>query len=393
MAHKRIKKIWVMYCSRKGGHTYPSLAFYDHVKEAGNGQFVPEIMNLLDYSPTGSRTDAMGRLGDLKLKGLFKSGYKNLQKQNEVMLGGYRFAESMIFSMSAAFQKLKHRFGQPDIIVSLQPEVNVIAGRLKNFFNVPMHTIIIDLAVHGLWVNKAIDRYYVMNEPLRDELLNYRVPADRITVSGMPLRAGFSPVTKSDVKDVRRSLGLLPDKPTILVIGGLLGTMVDFHAAIRAIMKIESPVQVAVIFGKNEKDLIKAQDFKTRARWPLHLFGAVSNMHEFMWAADVIVSKPGSVTMAEGLGLGRPMVVITPRAGSAQEHRFAHFLKTNGAGEWVSSPDELTEPLAAILGSERRYRCMHEKAWELGHRSLNGTETIFKHVKAELMCKGEMDNE
>jgi hypothetical protein len=36
---------------------------------------------------------------------------------------------------------------------------------------------------------------------------------------------------------------------------------------------------------------------------------------------------------------------------------------------------------------------MHEKAWELGHRSLNGTGTIFTHVKAELMRKGEMDNE
>lgn len=381
---KRERSIWILFSSRKGGHIYPSRALYDYIKNFSANHFSPEIINLLDLSPTVSFIDKLGRYGDLKLQWLYKSSYQNLEQNNQLFLGSYRLAEGLLFNQSKIYEKLLLRFGKPGIIVSLQPEVNVIAHQFKNWFTVPIHTVIIDLAVHGLWVNRWIDHYYVANEPLKKALRKYRIRTEKITVAGMPLRTGFSRVVKSSIKQVKKHLNIAPDLPTILIMGGLLGTMIDFHASIQSITEMELPYQLLVVFGKNEEARTKAEALKQKSRYPIHFFGTVSNVDEMMWASDVIVSKPGSVTIAEALSLGKPMVVITPRAGSAQEHRFATFLKENGAGDWIGDAKDLGASVSRIFKSKGTYESMNKKAYELGHHSLRATETILNNIKSVL---------
>ncbi len=378
---RKKKNIWILFNSRKGGHTYPSKALYDYIKNNEKNAFSPEIINLLDLSSALSFIDKMGRYGDLKLRWLFKKGYQNLQKKNQILIGSYRFAEGLLSHISKIYEKLRFRFGKPDIIISIQPEVNVIAGILKDWFSVPIHAIIIDLAIHGLWINKRIDHYYVANEPLKRELMEYGVDTKKIDVTGMPLRSAYSQIIKDDINQTRRRLQILPDVPTILLMGGLLGTMIDFHSAIKSVVRAQSSYQLLVVFGKNEKSKTRAESLKQKSQLPIHLYGTVSNMEEMMWASDIIVSKPGSITMAEALSLGKPMIAITPRAGSAQESRFAQFLKENGAGEWIDNIDDLGASINRIFNAPNTYKNMCGKAYELGHHSLNATEAIFNNIK------------
>jgi processive 1,2-diacylglycerol beta-glucosyltransferase len=277
--------------------------------------------------------------------------------------------------------KLTSQYGRPDIIISIQPEVNAAARLFKIWFSIPFHTIIIDLAIHGLWINRYIDRYYVANEPLKDDLIEYDVPEHKIIVSGMPLRSGFSKLVGSRVKAVRKRLGFVEDMKTVLLVGGLLGKMFDFPGAIKSIMDTEMPVQIAAVFGRNEVDRRKVQALKSIYRWPMHLFGTVSNMDDLMWASDVVISKPGSVTMAEALSLGKPMIVMNPLAGSAQELRFAGFLEENGAGLWTRSVQELGSALRRMTGNSREYLQMCSRARELGQCSLTANDTIFNDIK------------
>lgn len=383
-AAKQKRIIWILYSSRKGGHTYPSTALYDYIKNKALHNVSTEIINLLDLAPTAAFIDTLGRYGDLKVQWLYKRGYQNLERRSRMLLGSYRFVESLLFHLSKVDEKLRHRFQQPDIIVSLQPEVNVIAPVLKKWFDAPIHTVIIDLSIHGLWVNKRIDHYYVANEPLKERLTEYQISPQKITVAGMPLRTGFSRVRNIDIIEARKHLNISPHLRTIFIMGGLLGTMIDFHTAIQSIIDIEAPYQLLVVFGKNEEAKARAEVLKQKTHLPLHLFGTVSNVDEMMWASDVVVSKPGSVTIAEALSLGKPMVVITPRAGSAQEHRFATLLKAHGAGDWIDNAKDLGAAIKKIFKSKSTYETMSRHAYALGHHSLNATETIFKNIERVL---------
>lgn len=301
----------------------------------------------------------------------------------------YRFVESMLYHYSKVKEKLVRMYGRPDMIVSIQPEVNVVAALFKSWFRVPFHTVIIDLAIHGLWINKLVDSYYVANEPLKQELILYGVPENRITVAGMPLRDGFSTVDRTSIKEMRKRLGLSPNLHTVLLIGGLLGKMLDFDGAIRVISDLKMPIQIVAVFGENEKTRNHAQVFKDSYKYPMHLYRTVTNMHELMWASDLVISKPGSVTIAEVLSLGKPLVAVNPLAGSAQELRFAQFLQDNAAGFWIKDTDELSSVLRGIISNRADYVRMSRNAWKLGQCGLTANQTILENIKRSLEKKEE----
>jgi processive 1,2-diacylglycerol beta-glucosyltransferase len=301
----------------------------------------------------------------------------------------YRFAESVVYQHSKVKEKLVHTFGSPDILVSIQPEVNALAQRFKTWFPVPFHTVIIDLAIHGLWINEYIDRYYVANDPLRHELMAYGVPENRITVAGMPLRNGFATVGRRGVKEMRKQLGLTPNLHTVLLVGGLLGTMLDFDGAIKAIQSLDMPIQIVAVFGKNEVARNRIQWLASKYRYPIHLYRTVSNMHELMWASDLVVSKPGSVTMAEVLSLGKPLVAISPLAGSAQELRFAQFMEEEEAGFWIKDTGELSSVLSRIFRDRARYARTSRNARKLGQYGLTANQTILEHITRSLKKQEE----
>jgi processive 1,2-diacylglycerol beta-glucosyltransferase len=345
------------------------------------------MVNALDLSWCLSTVDRLGRLGDLRLRRVFRRGYRRLQDDSRLMKDTYRFTEKMIFQFDRMRDRLTRLHGQPDLILSIQPEINVVAELLKSWYRVHFHTIIIDLAIHGLWVEKSIDIYYVPNEPMKRDLMRYGVNGSRIIVSGMPLRDGFTSIAHRPVKQIRKKLGLDPGLKTILLIGGLLGKMIDFERAIGLVSGLDTPVQVVAIFGENEGAMNRVSMLKDRMRCPVHLYGRVTNMHELMWASDVIISKPGSVTISEVLGLGRPLIAISPLAGSAQELRFAQFLEDNGAGIWIKNVEDLGSALETLIRSRSEYDRVSRNARVLGQYGVTASKTIMENIAADLERK------
>jgi len=57
--------------------------------------------------------------------------------------------------------------------------------------------------------------------------------------------------------------------------------------------------------------------------------GFVNNIHQFMDAADLVVTKPGGLTSNEILAKGKPMMLVAPIPG--QEQRNCEYLLEEGA--------------------------------------------------------------
>ena len=83
----------------------------------------------------------------------------------------------------------------------------------------PPHTsVVTDFVAHSQWIARHIDCYCVAADEVKHEFIARGIPAQRIVVTGMPVRAEFAePV---DPAAVRAALGLGDRAPVVLAMAG-----------------------------------------------------------------------------------------------------------------------------------------------------------------------------
>jgi processive 1,2-diacylglycerol beta-glucosyltransferase len=113
--------------------------------------------------------------------------------------------------------------------------------------------------------------------------------------------------------------------------------------------QVDDPVQVVVVAGRNQE--LRARLATMDCRHPTRVLGFVSNMHELMTVASLILTKPGGLTTAEALALGKPLFILNPIPG--QEAANSDFLLEREAAAKVNRIEDLPYRLNQLLGSKR----------------------------------------
>jgi processive 1,2-diacylglycerol beta-glucosyltransferase len=223
-----------------------------------------------------------------------------------------------------------------------------IVGRMKARSETPrlLASIVTDFEAHALWMEPAVDLYGVAAAETKARLVARGARADDVVVTGIPVAARFS--SPVDPAAVRRRLGLRDDLPVLLVLSGGFG-MGPVAEILAALNKLETPAQILVVCGRNE-DLRRALAVQER-RHPTHVLGFVTNMHELMAVADLVLTKPGGLTTSEALALGRPLLVLSPIPG--QEAANSDFLLEHGAAAKANRVEDLPYRLGKLLGSAK----------------------------------------
>jgi UDP-N-acetylglucosamine:LPS N-acetylglucosamine transferase len=90
------------------------------------------------------------------------------------------------------------------------------------------------------------------------------------------------------------------------------------------------------------------------------VLGWVDNMQEWMVAADLMVTKPGGGTLAEGFACGLPMLAIDPLPGN--EQRNCQWIEKWGSGVWIKSPAELAPTIERLLARGEELQSLRERA-------------------------------
>ena len=98
-------------------------------------------------------------------------------------------------------------------------------------------------------------------------------------------------------------------------------------------------------------------------------------MENYMAAADVVVGKPGGLTVAEVLACGRPLLVT--RSLQGQESFNVQFLERRQVGALVSE-QELPGKLAEWVGDPERLAAVQRRAREAGRR--DGAGRVARHA-------------
>lgn len=259
-----------------------------------------------------------------------------------------------------SFVKLLREYS-PDIFISTHfLPVEILAGvQRKHPEFKPFHTCVItDFEAHALWLEQRVDLYCVAAPETRDSLIARGMDAARVEVTGIPIGQRFrQPVV---VDDLRRTRGWRDDLPLVLVLGGGLG-LGPVAEVLAAVDQLDRPVQIVVVAGRNEQ--LRAELAAQERRHPTDVLGFVTNMHELMAAADLIVSKPGGLTTSEALALGKPLFILNPIPG--QEAANSDYLLERGAAVKVNRVEDVTSRLKELLGSAK-LRQMSRAAAKLG---------------------------
>ena len=240
--------------------------------------------------------------------------------------------------------------------------------------HIPFFTVVTDLgSAHCMWFERHVDKLYVASDRLY-KLARRRggTKHEDIVMTGLPIRHGFAVEAEklgaegrtseqgiAYQTQVRKELGIAPDKQMVLIMGGGegVGSLSDIVNNLYAELSTKGiDATICVVCGRNEKlktdletrnfevitqeILAKAEkrgkglrgllckirkknrvaarlkeqqgeenEPSTPGKVDVMPLGFLTNIPEYMVAADVLVSKAGPGTIAEAAAVGLPVMM------------------------------------------------------------------------------------
>lgn len=248
----------------------------------------------------------------------------------------------------------------PDLIISVSPLTSKYVSIYKEsnkLNNIPLFTLITDISYHSQWISDNTDAYFVACKEIKDFLVKKGFMSEHIYISGIPVRQEFKVNNFTAEKDETKN---------ILVMGGGIGLIPKCKDILFNLNKM-SGINVTVITGNN-KSLYNSLKRKYKN---IKIIGYSDNVSELMSSSDILISKPGGITLFEAISLQLPIFIIKPTL--AHEIVNAGFVEKNGIGKvvWNNNCDMYSE-LAELLHDDRQLnfikdqmRCMQKQTQQI----------------------------
>ena len=342
------------------GHTAAAQAVSSALLERLPGARCEVVDSYRYASNVFHRVASNGYIGIVKLlPQLYKFAYDQAERATKI----------------SAFKTWLHRYTalnlrnyvselRPDVVVCTHAfPCGVMAEYKREFEDAPAVVgVVTDFVVHPFWIHRNIDRYSVATAAMRQTLVSRGVTPSKVVVTGIPIDTRFAAQTSK--RRARQIVGIPPDTTTLLLMGGGLG-IGPLENALVAIDRLTVPVQTVVVVGKNPALERRLRDVARTLRHRVKVVGFISNVYDYMRAADVLVSKPGGLTSSEALVTELPIIMLRPLPG--QEERNTRYLEERGVGIRVERSRELTRALDRLLGSPSLLERMRGNARGLAH--------------------------
>ena len=238
----------------------------------------------------------------------------------------------------------------PELVISSYPTPAAVAGHLRQrgalkFLNV---LVVTDYRVHQHWIRPEADLTLAPSQEVAGQLIERGLSADKVAVSGIPIRSRYRDLLGADTAALRLKHGLRPDLPLLLVSGGAHGTYRSLNTLLSELANLGRRVQVLVTAGAG------AAHTQQLGGATVHSLGFTHDFPELLAAADLVVGKAGGLTVAESAALGVPMVVFDPIPG--QEEHNAEYLERGGAAIWARTRAALRPAILRALDASEHAR-------------------------------------
>lgn len=343
-----MKKVMIFYASYGGGHLSAAKAIKnfidDHYKEVQT-----QMVDCVKYV-------------NKTLDKLSTSAYKEMAKKAPWAWGKvyYNSQKGLLAKISSSSNKLMAKKlnkllmeYKPNLIISTHPFASQMCSYLRknHKLDAKIATIMTDFAPHDQWLvgSDYVDYFFVSNDKMKDSLIDLGIDSFKIFVTGIPLSARF--LEEHNHKKILNDFYLSEDKKTILFFGGGefgLGKNKTVQI-LRTLLENYSDIQVVAISGKNEKMKSAFQELSNElhAESKIKILEYTNQVPELMSISDLVITKPGGLTITESLASKLPIIIINPLPGQEEEN--AELLENAGAAIWIKKDDNPKQIIDTIL--------------------------------------------
>ena len=177
-------------------------------------------------------------------------------------------------------------------------------------------------------------------------------PKEKIVLTGNPVRRNLLEC-EATPEQARKAMGVAPDKPTILIIGGSLGARTVNDSIIGGLEKIGAVQGVQVIWQTGKlydqqcREALAASGVTNVVQMPF-----ISNMDMAYRAADLVVSRAGASSISELQLLGKAAILV-PSPNVAEDHQTKNALAlvNRDAAVMVSDADAPAQLVDKMLAT------------------------------------------
>lgn len=309
-----MKKVLIFYASYGGGHLSAAKSIKQYI-DKNYKDVETKMVDCVKYVDKVFEKLTTGAYKEMAKKApwAWKKVYNNAQQG---FLGKVSNDANKLMSIKIAnlFEEFK-----PDIVISTHPFSSQMTTILKKKgkTNCILATIMTDFAPHDQWlVNpEYVDYFFVSNDNMKSMIAEENnIDKDKIYVTGIPVSERF--LENFDKEKLYKAFELSQDKKTILFFGGGeygLGKN-NTVAILHSLAKSPFNIQVIAIAGKNEKMKESFEKIveENNKKDTIKVLSFTDKVPELMAISDLVITKPGGLTVSESLVSGLPLLIINP---------------------------------------------------------------------------------
>ena len=257
---------------------------------------------------------------------------------------------------------------KPDAIVCTHflPAELLMRERARGRIDCPVWLQVTDFDLHNMWLVPGMAGYFAATEEVAFRMRARGLPAHRIHVTGIPVMPAFAqrqaPALAREA--CVRALDLDPARRVLLVASGGAGVG-DLPRLVQRLLALDGlDFQLIAVAGRNAQALADLQALQLRHPQRLRAIGFTSEMEKLMAAADLVMTKPGGLTISECLAMGKPMLLTSPIPG--QEEHNAGYLMEEGAAWLAWDAIGLDFKVARLMANPAALQAMAVRSQTLG---------------------------
>lgn len=242
---------------------------------------------------------------------------------------------SLVFSITKIKVNRLIKKINPNLILVTHPfAVNIVSSLKKKGLNIPVIVIVTDFKAHYTYIDKNIDAYITASKETKEDLSNRGIDKEKIFTYGIPVKDEFFE-NRPDTKLLKND-----DYFNILLMSGSMG-LKNISYVLKELLNNSNKLRITVVCGKNEElkqSLLKEYSSPLKNK-KLHILGFSKDIDSLMDYSDLIISKPGGLTVTEAINKNLPLLI--PFAIPGQETQNVEFLTSNGYAIYIDNLLEL----------------------------------------------------
>lgn len=352
---KTDKKVLFLYASLNSGHQKAAQAIREALVTDA-----PEIETMdiealgFSYPNLGKLVHGIYMLMAVKLSAFYDFLWDNATVEKKIRKLRKIINESSLDKFEELFASFKAKVA---VCTQALPCGFLATLKQERGLDFKLIAVITDYDVHTYWTYEKVDVYCVATDAMKEKLIKRGILEEKIKVFGIPARLQFN--QKVESRQAKEKIGLNSDLYTVLVMGGGYGVG-PLNNIIHSLDKINRNFTMIIITGNNDRLYRKLEKKIRKMNKQVILFKYIENLSQVMQASDILITKPGGLTVTEALCLGIPMLIT--RGVRGQESGNFNYLISEGAAVGIDDLPELTLKFTELFDDNSRLKKMRENA-------------------------------